>query len=161
MQRNVSWWSPLITLWVIGLLVMATRPLDGGQSFGNSLLPSRSKHSEKEQTDSPGKCIGQSDQKNTVTLSSAALMSLVARKQPLNPPALLGRNHLNGIVKIEVLVNEKGEVQCSVGRSDHLLAKDSAVRSVSTWVFKPYVIDGKAKPVISILAVSYDFRRAT
>jgi outer membrane biosynthesis protein TonB len=140
-------------------LVIAIQPIEWEQSFGKSFLPSQSEQSEREKTRSPGKCVGRNNWKNPVRLSSKDLMGLVLEKTPLNPPALLGRNNLHGIVKVEVLVNENGKVHCALGRSGHPFARDSAVRSVSKWGFKPYVIDGKVRSVTGILAIPYDFRR--
>jgi hypothetical protein len=86
-------------------------------------------------------------------------MKLAIEKKPLAMPGLLGRNQLQGIVKVEVAIDERGTVQCVVGRSGHPLARDSAVQSVSKWVFKPYVVDHKVKSVFGILVLLYDFRR--
>lgn len=159
MQRNLSRCQQLIASWFISVLVLAIQPMERGQSFGKSLLPSQSKQSEGEKTHSPSGCVGRKNRQNPVRLSSEDLMSLVLEKTPLNPPALLGKNNLHGTVKVEVLVKDNGEVHCVLGKSGHPLARDSAVRSVSRWVFKSYVIDGKAKSVVGILALPYDFRR--
>lgn len=159
MQRNLSQCHQLIASWFISVLVIAILPIEREPSFGNSFLLSQSEQSEGKKTCSPGRSVGRNKRGNPVRLSSEDLMSLVVEKAPLNPPALLGRNNLHGIVKVEVLVNENGKVHCALGRSGHPFARDSAVRSVSRWVFKPYVIDGKAKSVIGILALPYDFRR--
>ena len=103
------------------------------------------------------KCFGRDSQKGSIRLSSEDLMKLVIEKKVLAMPSLLGRNQLRGIVKVEVTLDEIGTALCVVGKSGHPLARDSAVQSVSKWVFKPYVVNRKAKSVFGILVLPYDF----
>ena len=105
------------------------------------------------------KCFGRDSQKGSIRLSSEDLMKLVIEKKALAMPGLLGRNQLRGIVKVEVALDETGTVLCVAVKSGHPLARDSAVQSVSKWVFKPYVVNHKAKSVFGILVLPYDFRR--
>lgn len=159
MQRNLSKSQQFIVPWFIIVLVIAIQPIEQRQLFGKALLPPHSEQSEVKKTRSPSKCVGRNSRENPVRLNSEDLMSLVLEKTPLNSPSLLGRNNIHGIVEVEVLINKDGKVHCVLGRSGHPLARDSAVRSVSRWGFKPYVIKNKAKSVIGILALPYDFRR--
>jgi hypothetical protein len=142
-----------------GVLVISIQSSDGAQSF--EITPSSFRSDRKGEAKAPprSKCVEGNKQKNSLRLSSEDLMKLVIEKRALAMPGLLGRNQLQGIVKVEVAIDEKGTVQCVVGKSGHPLAKDSGVQSVSKWVFKPYVVNHKAKSVFGILVLPYDFRR--
>jgi outer membrane biosynthesis protein TonB len=125
------------------------------------ILPSSFQGEQKEKAKAPprSKCLERDRQKSSIRLSSEDLMKLVIEKRALVKPGLLGRNQLRGIVKVEVALDEKGTVRCVVVRSGHPLARDSAVHSISKWVFKPYVVDDNAKSVFGIIIIPYDFRR--
>lgn len=92
-----------------------------------------------------------------VSLSSANLMKRVLQKAPIERPGSLGRTQLRGVVHIEIIVDESGHVTCSYGLSGHPIALGAAVRSVSQWLFRPYMRNGKPKAVSSVLVIRYNF----
>lgn len=94
-----------------------------------------------------------------VRLSSEKMMKYVADKIPISPPALLGNNNLRGVVKLEVVVDKKGEVKCARGVDGHPMARNMAVQAVSKWKFRPYKVDGKCVAILGYLNIPYDFSR--
>lgn len=159
MQRPLNCFHRLNMLLFTGVLVMSIQSSDRAQSF--DITPASFQNDLKEEAKAPpqSKCFGRDRQNSSIRLSSEDLMKLVIEKRALAMPGLLGRNQLQGIVKVEVALDEKGIVRCVKGTSGHPLARDSAVQSVSKWVFKPYVVGRKARPVFGILVLPYDFRR--
>jgi|SRR5262245_19966098 len=159
MQRLRDWRHRLRLLLFTGVLVLFIHASYQAQSV--EILPTSFQGEQIEEAKAPprSKCLGRNRQKSSIRLSSKDLMKLVIEKRALSPPGGLGRNGLYGIVKIEVALDERGTVDCAVGIGGHPLARDSAVQSISKWVFKPYLVDHKAKSVFGIIIIPYDFRR--
>lgn len=159
MQRPRNCLHRLNMLLFTGVLVMSIQSSDQAQSFEIAPSSFQSDLKEGAKASPRSNCFEWNRQKSAIRLSSKDLMKLVIEKRPLAMPGLLGKNQLQGIVKVEVALDEKGIVYCVKAISGHPLARDSAVQSVSKWVFKPYVVGRKAKPVFGILVLPYDFRR--
>lgn len=92
-----------------------------------------------------------------VWLASSDLMERVLEKLPIKRPGPLGKNKLQGVVSIEVVINKRGKVICARGAEGHPIAIGAAIDSVRKWTFKPYDVSGKAKSVVGVLTVPYDF----
>ena len=159
MERSRSCLNWLNILLFTGALVTSTQSSERAQSFEVIPLSFQSELKEEAKALPRNTCFERNSQKGPIRLSSEDLMKLVIEKRALAMPALLGRNRLQGIVKVEVALDEKGTVRCVVGKNGHPLARDSAIQSISKWVFKPYIVNYKAKPVFGVLVLPYDFRR--
>jgi len=87
------------------------------------------------------------------------MMKHVVDKTPITRPALLGKNNLRGLTKLEVVVNKKGEVKCVRGLNGHPIALNMAVQAASKWKFKPFKVDGQTVGVLGCLNIPYDFTK--
>lgn len=93
------------------------------------------------------------------SLKSEELMERVIEKHPIQRPGVLGRNRLSGLVNIQVVIDKNGKVICSRGIEGHAIGIASAIRSLSKWVFRPYVFQGKRRSIAGTLSLEYDFSK--
>jgi TonB family protein len=93
-----------------------------------------------------------------IWLSSHDLMRRVAQKSDLSFP-MLGHGHLRGEVKLDLLIDERGSVACVSATSGHPIAIASAMETIRTWKFKPFIQSEKEIPVLGHLTIPYDVRR--
>jgi TonB family protein len=86
--------------------------------------------------------------------------------EPSNAPAVLSRIELeyppdakpaklSGFVKVEVVVNEKGEVYEARLLSGHPWFQQPALNAVVQWKFQPLIVNGDAKPFITTVAADF------
>ena len=81
--------------------------------------------------------------------------TLVHRVEPAYPPMAV-QAHLQGIVILEAVVDERGAVkEVRVLRSVNPLLDQEAVRAVRQWRYEPVVLNGT--PVPFLLSVSLSF----
>jgi TonB family protein len=100
-----------------------------------------------------------SDERGTpIWLSSESLMRRLIEKSDLSFP-MLGHGHLHGDVKLELLIDERGNVACVRAVGGHPIAISSAMAAVSTWKFRPFTKHDKRMPVLGHLFVPYDVDR--
>jgi hypothetical protein len=98
------------------------------------------------------------DQKgHPVWLTSEELMHRVIERASIERPGPLGKNELEGVVSIRILINKHGKVICAQGIDGHPLAISAAMRSLREWTFKPFTLNRKRKAVVGILNLRYDF----
>lgn len=90
-------------------------------------------------------------------LTSAELLDRVLKKEPVERPGPLGKNNLRGVVRLRILINNRGEVICAQGVDGHPLAIGPAIHSVRRWTFKAFMVNGKRKSVAGVLDLPYDF----
>lgn len=92
-----------------------------------------------------------------IWLGSSELLDRVIEKQRIERPGQLGKNSLEGVVSVEVLINKHGKVSCARGSEGHPIAIGAAIHSLRKWTFRPYIVSGKPKAVVGVLTVPYDF----
>lgn len=92
-----------------------------------------------------------------VWLTSKELMDRVLEKEPIERPGPLGKNNLQGVVRIRILINKHGKVICAQGMEGHPMAIGPAIHSVRRWTFKAFMVNGERKSVVGVLDLPYDF----
>jgi TonB family protein len=81
---------------------------------------------------------------------------VVTRAMPTYPEAAK-KDHLEGKVYLNVLVNAKGRVEkVEVLKSDAKIFNEAAITSAKEWTFKPALKDGK--PVATWLTIPFQFK---
>lgn len=76
---------------------------------------------------------------------------------PIYPP-IAQTNHVQGIVILEAVINEAGEVsQLRVLRSAPLL-DEAAMNAVRQWRFTPTLLNGQAVPIVMTVTVSFQLK---
>lgn len=105
------------------------------------------------------KALSASDEHGVSTwLGSEDLMRRVVKKSDLTFP-MLGHGHLRGEVVLDLLIDEQGHVACARAISGHPIAIASAMASIQTWRFKPFVQRNKGIAVFGHLTIPYDVSR--
>jgi TonB family protein len=70
------------------------------------------------------------------------------------------KKRIEGVVMLEAVADELGKVrQLRVLSSPSLLLNDAALLAVKQWEYEPYVVDGKAKPVIFTVTVTFTLHK--
>jgi len=92
-----------------------------------------------------------------VWLTSEELMDRVLEKAPVERPGPLGKNNLQGVVRLRILINNRGKVICAQEVDGHPIAIGPAIHSVRRWTFKAFTVNGKRKSVAGVLDLPYDF----
>jgi hypothetical protein len=87
-------------------------------------------------------------------------MLRVTSEHPIERPGGLGRNRISGNVTVEIMIDTDGSVSCVRGVAGHPLGIVAAVSSLRKWTFEPYVIGGKAMPVLGVLDIPFDLSRS-
>ena len=90
-------------------------------------------------------------------LGSSEIMDRVLRQLPIERPGPLGKNSLQGVVRIRVLINKHGRVLCANGVEGHPIGIGAVIHSARKWTFRPYTVDGKRKSVAGVLTIPYNF----
>ena len=79
-------------------------------------------------------------------LSSKGMRSQLRHTTPLAPPCCAGTLDLTGTVVLDVSVSADGDTTCVDQVSGNPLILTSAIHSVSTWKFEPYLTNGQRVP---------------
>ncbi len=80
---------------------------------------------------------------------------LVKMVKPVYPAEAL-KNRIEGVVVMEATVDEQGKVRSlRVVSTPSQLLNDAALSAVKQWVYKPYIENGKAKPVLFTVTVAF------
>ncbi len=82
---------------------------------------------------------------------------LIEKANPVYP-ALAKQARVQGTVNLEITVSEEGNVTEAKVLSGHPLLAGSALEAVKKSKYKPYSIDGKAVPFITIVEVPFSLR---
>lgn len=93
-----------------------------------------------------------------IWLNSEDLLRRAVHRTDLAFP-MLDRGRLHGVVKVDVLIDSRGNVACALAITGHPIAIASAVSSVRTWRFTPFTRNAKAIPVFGHLVIPYDTRQ--
>ncbi len=74
---------------------------------------------------------------------------VVSRKAPV----LAGNIDATGTVIVQVLVNERGEVECLAAITGPPVLNVPALEAAKKWTFKPLVVNGIAKPFSGLISL--------
>lgn len=92
----------------------------------------------------------------TIRKSEEILQSeAITRIQPRYPPLALAVR-VPGTVKVEVIIDEGGNVISASALSGHALLKDSAVAAARRWKFNPTMAEGIPVKVTGIISFAFD-----
>jgi len=78
---------------------------------------------------------------------------VLSRVEPEYPPEVL-RAGLRGVVRCQLIVNEKGIVYEAKALVGHPWMRQPALNAVVQWKFKPLLVDGAPKPFVVVVTVS-------
>jgi hypothetical protein len=84
-------------------------------------------------------------------------MDLLITRKPIQAP-MNERSGLHGTVTVRVCVTERGRVVSAAIIDGHPMAYSAVLDSVRDWVFDPFRVSGRPKPIVADLEVDYDFR---
>ncbi|MBZ5498375.1 MAG: energy transducer TonB [Acidobacteriia bacterium] len=78
---------------------------------------------------------------------------VLSRVEPEYPPEVL-RVGLRGVVRCQLIVNERGIVYEAKALVGHPWMRKPALNAVVQWKFKPLLVDGIPKPFVVLVTVS-------
>ena len=79
--------------------------------------------------------------------------------KPIYPPEALDKK-IEGVVIVEAMINEQGKVRMiRVISSPDPLLSDAALKAVRQWEYEPYIVKGKAKPVVFTATVTFSLHK--
>jgi hypothetical protein len=92
-----------------------------------------------------------------VRVSSGTMAGqLVSRPDPVFPP--LPRDaHVSGPSVLKVCISREGAVEKVVSISGPEILRQTVKDTISKWVYKPYLVDGKPVPVMTTIVLNIDF----
>jgi TonB family protein len=93
-------------------------------------------------------------QTDPIQLESSNAPAVLSRVELEYPPDAKPAK-LSGSVKVEVVVNEKGEVYEAKLLSGHPWFQQPALNAVVQWKFQPLIVNGGAKPFITTVAADF------
>ena len=93
--------------------------------------------------------------KAQVRLSEDEAEKLMIQAPLPSYPPIARAAHASGLVKVEVLISEQGLVVAARAISGHPLLQAAAVAAVKGRQYKPYIVDGKQVPFITIVGVPF------
>ena len=96
-----------------------------------------------------------------IWLSSDDLMRRAVKTSELSFPMLdLSKgSHFRGVVKLDLLIGEQGDVKCAQVVSGHPIAISSAMWAIRSWRFRPFVQHDRRTAVFGRLTIPYDVTR--
>ncbi|RPJ55315.1 MAG: energy transducer TonB [Acidobacteria bacterium] len=91
-------------------------------------------------------------------ISSLDPSRLIYRVEPVYPPLAM-KARVEGVVMLQVTVNEMGVVESVEVASGHPLLVKAAVDAVSQWRYKPTILNGEPVPVKATVTVNFNLHR--
>lgn len=80
---------------------------------------------------------------------------IVKKVNPVYPEEAL-KSKIEGVVMMEAMIDERGKVRrLRVISSPSLLLNHAALDAVKQWEYEPYIVDGKAKPIVFTVTVTF------
>jgi protein TonB len=78
----------------------------------------------------------------------------------VNPayPELASRIHVSGVVCLEAIIDEEGNVTDITVLSGHPLLRDAAVEAVKQWKYTPTVQNGEPAPILASIQIAFRLR---
>ena len=89
----------------------------------------------------------------TEKLSPQQVKSMLLGTEPIQPPTLGNRVHIESTVVLAIAVDAGGKVTCLQNIAGHPLIIQSAIDSVRRWRFRPYVLRGHTKPFCGRISI--------
>jgi len=86
------------------------------------------------------------EEQKPISLSSAQKPKLIKTVNPQYPPEAL-KEHVEGIVVMEAVIDTKGLVKDVTVMEGHDLLNAAAVEALKQWQYEPYLVEGAAKTV--------------
>jgi TonB family protein len=86
------------------------------------------------------------EEQKPISLSSAQKPKLIKTVNPQYPPGAL-KEHVEGIVVMEAVIDTKGLVKDVTVMEGHDLLNAAAVEALKQWQYEPYLVEGAAKTV--------------
>lgn len=83
---------------------------------------------------------------------------LLKLAKPVYPKEAL-RSKISGIVIMEATTDVYGKVQNVKVKEGHPVLNEAAVEAVKKWIYEPYLIDGKPKPVRFTVTVNFSLHK--
>jgi len=96
--------------------------------------------------------------KQPMLISSLDPSRLIYRVEPVYPPLAM-KARVEGVVMLQVTVNEMGVVESVEVASGHPLLVKAAVDAVSQWRYKPTILNGEPVPVKATVTVNFNLHR--
>ena len=96
-------------------------------------------------------------QREPVLIASKQLYARATRRGLATFPEIAGKVRIEGMVWMEVTVDETGHVVCTRTNGLPFGIIAAAEKAMRQWTFEPYILDGRAVPVTSEIA--WHFRR--
>ena len=128
------------------------QPSTGGRDRVSSTVPSKGWVCSQESS------AARDERGVPIWLGSDDLARRIVQKADLEFPMLDG-SRLRGEVKLNILIDEKGELSCAVAISGHPIAIASAMTAIRSWRFKPFTQRERAVPVLGHLTIPYSAGR--
>jgi TonB family protein len=110
--------------------------------------------SQAEQLPDKWECGGGSESPAIERLAKVKPSELKERVVSCAIPRLPGNEDAQGSVILQLVVDEEGNVRCARVVHGQPMLRRAALDAAKNWKFKPLVVEGKAKPFISVLALS-------
>lgn len=100
------------------------------------------------------------DENNALTrLESTQRPRKIKDVKPVYPDAALAKK-IAGTVVVEAISNEKGKVtNARMIESPDPLLTEAAIAAVQQWIYEPYIMNGKAVPVVFTVTVTFSLNK--
>jgi TonB family protein len=92
--------------------------------------------------------------KDVLQIAASQKPKKIKEVKPVYPAEAL-KNRIQGVVTLNVETDIYGRVQLAEVISGNPLLNDAALTAVKQWVYEPYVENGKAKPVVFTVTVTF------
>jgi len=104
---------------------------------------------------SPAKwdCAKQPDRTSDKQITRLKPKEVTERVVSCKAPVLAGNIDATGTVIVQVLVNERGEVECLAAITGPPVLSVPALEAAKKWTFKPLVVDGIPKPFSGLISL--------
>lgn len=102
--------------------------------------------------------LGDCKKADPVNLSSAQKPKLIKSVPPKYPEEAL-KNHIEGIVVVEVVTDTKGFVEETNVIEGPELLKSTAIESLKQWQYEPYYVEGIAKPARFTVVIKFQLSK--
>jgi TonB family protein len=94
-----------------------------------------------------------------LNISTAEARGLLIKQVPPEYPAVAKAARVEGVVVLQALIGKDGQVQELAVESGSPLLQQAALDAVHQWIYRPYMINGKPKPVYTKINVVFTLTR--
>lgn len=108
-----------------------------------------------QQSDHFDECAKQFQSKVKIRVSPGVIQGLVLKKAM--PEAADLRSARDSDVKVKVMIDESGAVQCAAGIEGDSALYERSIKAAREWKFKPYVLNGQ--PIVVESAFYFHFNK--